>query len=67
MITFKEITIRRNSTVKVFRNGTLVGAILKVKGGWQFYPDGKIDGGEVFPELDDCKESLRIDERSDFV
>ena len=36
---------------------TRVGKILKVKGGFQYYPKGGRPG-EILPTFDDCKKSL---------
>lgn len=44
---------------KVKLEGKIVGAIKQVKGGFQYFPKGSKNGGEVFPLLRDCVRSLQ--------
>lgn len=47
-----------NTSVEVYLDNQRTGTIKKVDGGWQYTPKGSKDGGDVYPSLDKCKESL---------
>lgn len=46
------------NAVVVRLEGKHVGYIRKIGSGWQYFPLGKNEGGELFPTLDACKTSL---------
>ena len=51
-----------NKVIRVNLGGKKVGEIRSVEGGWQYYPRGQSTGGEVFPTIGRCKESLETPE-----
>lgn len=42
----------------VYLDGKKVGEIKEVDRGWQYFPKGQKDGGEVFKNISDCRDSL---------
>lgn len=57
MITYRSYA---NST-DVNLDNKLVGEIRRVDGGYQYFPLNHEEGGEIFPTLKKCKESLESD------
>lgn len=56
-----EITYEKTGNVtKVRLNGFAIGHIQSAVGGFQYTPKGQMLGGEVFPTLDLCKQSLEV-------
>jgi len=55
MITFKQIDPK---TIHVLLENKRIGEIRSVEGGFQYFPKGQKKGGEVFPTLAACKQSL---------
>jgi len=45
-------------TIAVLLDDRRVGEIRTVEGGFQYFPKGQRTGGEVFPSLAACKQSL---------
>lgn len=56
-ITYKE---KNNNTVSVYLGKKLVGEIHRVDGGFQYFPKGHSDGGDIFDTLDGVKQSLEV-------
>lgn len=54
MITYE----KSKGVIKVYLEGAKVGAIHPVKGGFQYFAKGQKDGGDVFPMITECKNSL---------
>jgi len=46
------------NTIAVLLENKRVGEIRTVEGGFQYFPKGQRKGGEVFPSLAACKQSL---------
>lgn len=44
--------------IRVRINNKLIGEIKKVETGWQYFPKGKKEGGEIFKDVRECKRSL---------
>lgn len=44
--------------IKVYLAGKKAGEIRKVKTGWQYFPKGSKNGGDVFPSKLEAKRSL---------
>ena len=42
----------------VFLDGKYVGKIRRMDGGWQYFPKGDKQGGQVFKKLSECENSL---------
>jgi len=59
MINFARET--KSGVVKVFLDKKHVGNIRNVEGGYQYFPKGHKEGGEVFKTMFDCKNSLFCD------
>jgi len=55
MITFKQIDPK---TIHVLLENKRIGEIRTVDGGFQYFPKGQKKGGDVFPTLAACKQSL---------
>lgn len=56
MITYRQIS---KTEIEVVLDRKKVGAIYTVDGGFQYWPKGpRSEGGEVFPTLHACKQSL---------
>ena len=51
MITYTE-------EIKVFIDAKLIGTIHSVRGGFQYFPKGQKEGGEIFPTVSQVKASL---------
>ena len=60
MIKYKWEGWSHKKPLPVLLDGKQVGKIKPVVGGWQYYPKGSKVGGEVFPRLKKCQESLEI-------
>lgn len=45
--------------LKVRMDGRVVGEIRKVASGYQYFPKGRSEGGEVFPTVQAVQDSLR--------
>lgn len=46
-------------TTAVYLDGKRVGEICKMTDGFQYWPKGsRMEGGEIFPTLRECKQSL---------
>jgi hypothetical protein len=61
MITYKGYGVpigKRPFELAVYSNGRRVGAIVNKGGGWQYFPKGSKEGGDIFPILRECKNSL---------
>ena len=43
----------------VFLEGKKVGEIKKVVGGWQYFPKGSKQGGDIFKKISECEDSLK--------
>ena len=62
MITYKWEDVGNNRAV--FLDDRRVGTIKRIGTygndfkGWQYFPKGKKDGGEIFKSLSDCEDSL---------
>ncbi len=46
--------------IAVKLDGRPIGEIRQVPGGWQYFPKGHKEGGDVFPTLEGCKRSLEL-------
>ena len=55
MITYKNTN---SSMTTVYLDGERVGVIEQVIGGFQYFPEGRKEGGEIFDTLRQCKNSL---------
>ncbi len=48
----------RDCPVKVRLDGKICGNIKVVDGGWQYFPKGRKEGGDIFPTLAEVQKSL---------
>ena len=60
MITYKHSTniSSYDTNISVFLDNKHVGVIKNVSGGYQYFPKGKKNGGDVFTSVKDVKDSL---------
>lgn len=59
MITLKWEDVGMNE--KVFLDNRFVGVIKKIDGrGWQYFPAGQKEGGEIFKRISNCEKSLSV-------
>lgn len=49
-------------SLKVRMNGRVIGEIRKVEYGYQYFPKGQINGGDVLPTVADVQDSLGAEE-----
>lgn len=52
------ITYVAGEPISVFLDNKCVGSIKKVDGGYQYFPKGKKEGGDIFPSIKEVKKSL---------
>lgn len=52
------MSITFETKVKVRLDGKYIGDIKSVKGGYQYFPKGSKSGGDIYPRLELCKNSL---------
>lgn len=53
---------RRDVPIPVRVEGRVTGEIRPVEGGWQYFPKGRKEGGEIFKTAGDVQRSLCEDE-----
>ena len=44
--------------IKVRIDGVIIGEIKPIKKGWQYFPNGQKEGGDIFETLLECQKSL---------
>lgn len=58
MITYRKFPT--NNNLKVYLNGTRVGSIRMVSGGYRYFPVHQESSGLVYPTIEECKASLEV-------